>query len=341
MGSKIARPRAHAGRRRPDHPGTTEPVGRPLTWFASATSSAGRSRSRHPRAAAARASRSCASPARPSGRSSRHAARARRTSRTRPSTSSGTWRIRATSRCRSSPTRTATSSISASATARSSAATRSSSRRRRHLRSTTSCGRGSATIAVDAARAVGYRSAGTIEGLLSSRDGEYFFLEMNTRIQVEHTVTELVTGVDLVREQVLIAAGEPLWLRQEDVRLHRARDRVPDQRRGSVHGDSCPRRGGSRATGSRRGRACASTPGWPPARRSAGVYDPMVAKLCVHGVDREHARRRMLRALDEYEIGGVDDAPRLPSRAARAPVLRRWRDVPRHRRVGGAGRAGG
>src|SRR5207248_2513850 len=74
-------------------------------------------------------------------------------------------------------------------------------------------------IAVDAARAAGYRSAGTIEGLLT-REGEYFFMEMNTRIQVEHTVTELVTGVDLVREQVLIAAGEPLWLRQEDVHLH-------------------------------------------------------------------------------------------------------------------------
>jgi len=73
-------------------------------------------------------------------------------------------------------------------------------------------------IAVEAARAVRYRSAGTIEGLLS-REGEYFFLEMNTRIQVEHTVTEMATGLDLVREQVLIAAGEPLWLRQEDVRL--------------------------------------------------------------------------------------------------------------------------
>src|SRR5437870_734230 len=74
-------------------------------------------------------------------------------------------------------------------------------------------------IAVTAARAVGYRSAGTLEGLLT-RDGEWFFLEMNTRIQVEHTVTELVTGLDLIRAQVLIAAAEPLSLRQEDVRLN-------------------------------------------------------------------------------------------------------------------------
>src|SRR6201997_2080732 len=73
-------------------------------------------------------------------------------------------------------------------------------------------------IGVEAARAAGYRSAGTIEGLLT-RDGEYFFMEMNTRIQVEHTVTEEVTGVDLVREQVRIALGEPLSLTQGDVEL--------------------------------------------------------------------------------------------------------------------------
>jgi acetyl-CoA/propionyl-CoA carboxylase biotin carboxyl carrier protein len=158
-------------------------------------------------------------------------------------------------------------------------------------------------IAVEAARAVGYRSAGTIEGLLS-RDGEYFFLEMNTRIQVEHTVTELATGLDLVREQVLIAAGEPLSLRQEDVRLNghalECRINAEDPSNGFL-----PTPG--RITSYRE-------PGGPGVRVDSGVvagsevpglYDPLVAKLIVHGVDREHARRRMLRALDEYEIGGI------------------------------------
>jgi acetyl-CoA/propionyl-CoA carboxylase biotin carboxyl carrier protein len=158
-------------------------------------------------------------------------------------------------------------------------------------------------IAVDAARAVGYRSAGTIEGLLS-REGEYFFLEMNTRIQVEHTITELVTGLDLVREQVLIAAGEPLSLRQEDVRLHghaiECRINAEDVTRGFL-----PAPG--RITHYRE-------PAGPGVRVDSGVvegseisplYDPMIAKLVVHDVDREHARRRMLRALEEFEIGGV------------------------------------
>ena len=158
-------------------------------------------------------------------------------------------------------------------------------------------------IAVEAARAVGYRSAGTIEGLLS-REGEYFFLEMNTRIQVEHTVTEMATGVDLVREQVLIAAGEPLWLHQEDVRLtgHAIECRInaEDPSNGFL-----PSPG--RITSYRE-------PGGPGVRVDSGVtagseipalYDPLVAKLIVHGVDREHARRRMLRALDEFEIGGI------------------------------------
>jgi acetyl-CoA/propionyl-CoA carboxylase, biotin carboxylase, biotin carboxyl carrier protein len=158
-------------------------------------------------------------------------------------------------------------------------------------------------IAVEAARAVGYRSAGTIEGLLS-RDGEYFFLEMNTRIQVEHTVTELVTGLDLVREQVLVAAGKPLWLSQDDVHLHghaiECRINAEDVSQGFL-----PAPG--RITRYRE-------PGGPGVRVDSGVeagteisdlYDPMIAKLCVHDLDREHARRRMLRALREFEIGGV------------------------------------
>ena len=158
-------------------------------------------------------------------------------------------------------------------------------------------------IAVEAARAVEYRSAGTIEGLLS-REGEYFFLEMNTRIQVEHTVTEMATSLDLVREQVLIAAGEPLWLRQEDVRLtgHAIECRInaEDPSKGFL-----PSPG--RITSYRE-------PGGPGVRVDSGVtagseipalYDPLVAKLIVQGVNREHARRRMLRALDEFEIGGI------------------------------------
>src|SRR5262249_43211405 len=74
-------------------------------------------------------------------------------------------------------------------------------------------------VGVDAARACGYRSAGTSGGLLTA-DGDYFFMEMNTRIQVEHTVTEVVTGIDLVREQVRIALGEPLSVSQEEIELH-------------------------------------------------------------------------------------------------------------------------
>ena len=157
-------------------------------------------------------------------------------------------------------------------------------------------------IAVEAARAVGYRSAGTIEGLLS-QEGEYFFLEMNTRIQVEHTVTELVTGFDLVREQILVAAGEPLSFRQDDVVLRghaiECRINAEDVGRGFL---PTP------------GRIAAyREPGGPGVRVDSGIragdeisplYDPMIAKLIVHDVDRDRARRRMLRALEEFVIDG-------------------------------------
>ena len=87
-------------------------------------------------------------------------------------------------------------------------------------------------IATDAAEAVGYRGAGTVEGMQVG--DEYFFLEMNTRVQVEHCVTEMVTGVDIVREQVRVAAGEELSISQAEVELRGPRDRVQDQRRGGA-----------------------------------------------------------------------------------------------------------
>jgi len=157
-------------------------------------------------------------------------------------------------------------------------------------------------IAVDAARAAGYRSAGTVEGLLTA-EGDYFFMEMNTRIQVEHTVTEEVTGIDLVREQVRVAAGEPLSLRQEDVVLrgHAIECRINAE---DVSAGFLPAPG--RITAYRE-------PGGPGVRVDSGVvagseitglYDPMIAKLIVRGADREQARLRMLRALDEFELGG-------------------------------------
>jgi acetyl-CoA/propionyl-CoA carboxylase biotin carboxyl carrier protein len=157
-------------------------------------------------------------------------------------------------------------------------------------------------IGVDAARACGYRSAGTIEGLLTAC-GDYFFMEMNTRIQVEHTVTELVTGLDLVREQVLVALGEPLSLTQEQVELRghaiECRINAEDVSRGFLPAPAP-------VTGYREpsGPGVRVDSGVAAGNEVSGVYDPMIAKLIVHGVDREHARRRMLRALDEFWIEG-------------------------------------
>jgi acetyl-CoA/propionyl-CoA carboxylase biotin carboxyl carrier protein len=157
-------------------------------------------------------------------------------------------------------------------------------------------------IATDAAEAVGYRSAGTVEGLQVGED--YFFLEMNTRVQVEHCVTEMVTGIDIVREQVRIAAGEPLSITQDEVELrgHSIECRINAE---AAHKKFAPAPG--RITSYRE-------PAGPGVRVDSGVdagsevtpmYDPMVAKLIVWDTDRELATRRMLRALGEYEVGGL------------------------------------
>jgi acetyl-CoA/propionyl-CoA carboxylase biotin carboxyl carrier protein len=157
-------------------------------------------------------------------------------------------------------------------------------------------------IGVEAARAVDYVGAGTIEGLL--QDGEYYFLEMNTRVQVEHCVTEMTTGIDIVREGIRAAAGEKLTVTQDDVVL-----------RGHAIECRINAEDASKKFAPAPGRITSYIePAGPGVRVDSGVtagseitpmYDPMVAKLIVWDVDREQATARMLRALAEYEIGGL------------------------------------
>jgi acetyl-CoA carboxylase biotin carboxylase subunit len=158
--------------------------------------------------------------------------------------------------------------------------------------------------AVKAARAAGYWNAGTVEFLVD-RNGAFYFLEMNTRLQVEHPVTELVTGIDLVHWQLRIAAGERLTLQQSDVQFHgaaiecRVYAEDPDN-------EFFPSPGKIRYL---------NEPSGPGVRVDSGVYagwnvpldyDPMLAKLAVWGETREMARRRALRALGEYAVDGIE-----------------------------------
>jgi acetyl-CoA/propionyl-CoA carboxylase, biotin carboxylase, biotin carboxyl carrier protein len=158
-------------------------------------------------------------------------------------------------------------------------------------------------IAVEAARAVGYRSAGTIEGLLD-REGKYWFLEMNTRIQVEHPITELVTGVDLVREQVLIAAGEPTTVRQDELRFagHAIECRINAE---DPAGGFLPSPGLITAYREPAGPGVRVDSGVAEGSEVVQLYDPLIAKICVWDADRDRARLRMLRALDEFVVEGV------------------------------------
>ena len=163
-------------------------------------------------------------------------------------------------------------------------------------------------IATEAAAAVSYTGAGTIEGLLVTHEGadeaEYFFLEMNTRVQVEHPVTELVTGIDIVKEGIRVAAGEPLSVSQDDVVLrgHAIECRINAE---DASKNFAPAPGVIGAYEEPTGPGVRVDSGVVSGSEISPMYDPMVAKLIVWDVDREQATGRMLRALREYEIEGV------------------------------------
>jgi acetyl-CoA/propionyl-CoA carboxylase, biotin carboxylase, biotin carboxyl carrier protein len=163
-------------------------------------------------------------------------------------------------------------------------------------------------IATEAAAAVDYTGAGTIEGLLVTDEGaekaEYFFLEMNTRVQVEHCVTEMVTGIDIVKEGIRVAAGEPLSVSQDDVVLrgHAIECRINAEDASKNFAPAPGRIGAYREPA---GPGVRVDSGVGPGSEISPMYDPMVAKLIVWDVDREQATERMLRALGEYQLEGL------------------------------------
>ena len=158
--------------------------------------------------------------------------------------------------------------------------------------------------AVMVARAVDYVGAGTVEFLVSDLDKSFYFLEMNTRLQVEHPVTELVTGIDLVREQITVASGAPLSFTQNDIRItgHAIECRIYAE---DPEANFLPSPG--KITRLR-------IPHGPGVRDDGGVYegsevsiyyDPMISKFATYGRDRAQAIDRMRRALQEYEVAGI------------------------------------
>ncbi len=171
-----------------------------------------------------------------------------------------------------------------------------------------------AGIAVTALEKFGYQSAGTIEFLY--QDGEFYFIEMNTRLQVEHPISEMISGIDLVREQLRIAAGAPLGYRQSDIHLrgHAIECRInaenPDDFRPSP------------------GRISEyHAPGGPGVRVDSGLYqgydvppyyDSLISKLIIYGGDRDECLMRLRRAIEEYVIGGIETTIPLHQRLADA-----------------------
>jgi 3-methylcrotonyl-CoA carboxylase alpha subunit/acetyl-CoA/propionyl-CoA carboxylase biotin carboxyl carrier protein len=160
------------------------------------------------------------------------------------------------------------------------------------------------TAAVDLARHVGYTNAGTVEFLLDADTGEFYFLEMNTRLQVEHPVTEAVTGLDLVELQLRVAAGEPLGLAQHDVRRdgHAIEARVYAE---DSFGGFLPQAGAASIVRWPAGEGVRVDHALEPGQTVSTAYDPMLGKVIAHGPDREAARRALVEALDSTAILGL------------------------------------
>ena len=157
--------------------------------------------------------------------------------------------------------------------------------------------------AVNVARACNYRGAGTVEFIYDS-NGDFYFLEMNTRLQVEHPVTEMITGKDLVKEQIWIAEGKPLSFKQEDLKIngHAIELRVYAE---NSFDNFLPDTGKLEVYKRPQGAGVRVDDGFEQGMDIPIFYDPMIAKLATWGKDRQEAIERMIRAIDEYEIYGV------------------------------------
>jgi acetyl-CoA carboxylase biotin carboxylase subunit len=157
--------------------------------------------------------------------------------------------------------------------------------------------------AVNAAKACNYQNAGTIEFLVD-KNRNFYFLEMNTRLQVEHPVTELVTGLDLVKEQLHIAAGEPLRVKKSVTTFwgHAFECRLYAE---DAENNWTPSPGVIEYLNASKGPGIREDSGVTKGSEISLYYDPMISKLCVWAADRQHALNRMLRALREYEISGI------------------------------------
>jgi acetyl-CoA carboxylase biotin carboxylase subunit len=173
-------------------------------------------------------------------------------------------------------------------------------------------------LAADTVSKLGYRGAGTMEFLYEN--GEFFFMEMNTRLQVEHSVTEMITGVDLVREQIRVAAGEKLSFTQDDIKItgHAIECRVNAENSVTF----MPSPGVVKNF---------HAPGGPGVRIDSGLYggyripsnyDSLIAKLIVHGTDRDECIARLGRALEEFVVDGVDTTLPLHRRILGEPAFR-------------------